>query len=66
MEGFIQRIDAYKVAHACKLLGAGREKVTDKIDHSVGIYLNKKHGDFCKKAKFYSQFMQMMKKKPKS
>lgn len=49
MEGFIQRIDAYKVAHACKILGAGREKVTDKIDHSVGIYLNKKHGDFCKK-----------------
>lgn len=49
MEGFVQRIDAYKVAHACKLLGAGREKVTDKIDHSVGIYLNKKHGDFCKK-----------------
>lgn len=49
MEGFVQSIDAYKVAHACKLLGAGREKVTDKIDHSVGIYLNKKHGDFCKK-----------------
>lgn len=48
-EGFVQSIDAYKVAHACKLLGAGREKVTDKIDHSVGIYLNKKHGDFCKK-----------------
>lgn len=49
VEGFVQRIDAYKVAHACKLLGAGREKVTDKIDHSVGIYLNKKHGDFCLK-----------------
>lgn len=48
-DGFVQSIDAYKVAHACKLLGAGREKVTDKIDHSVGIYLNKKHGDFCKK-----------------
>lgn len=48
-EGFIQSIDAYKVAHACKLLGAGREKTTDTIDHGVGIYLNKKHGDFCKK-----------------
>lgn len=48
-EGYIQRIDAYKVAHACKLLGAGREKVTDEIDPGVGIYLNKKHGDFCKK-----------------
>lgn len=47
MEGFVQRIDAYKVAHACKILGAGREKKTDSIDYSVGIYLNKKHGEFC-------------------
>lgn len=49
MEGFVQKIDAYKVAYACKILGAGREKKTDDIDYSVGIYLNKKHGDFCKK-----------------
>lgn len=49
MEGFVQRIDAYKIAYACKILGAGREKKTDSIDYSVGIYLNKKHGDFCKK-----------------
>jgi len=49
VEGFVQKIDAYKIAHACKILGAGREKKTDSIDYSVGIYLNKKHGDFCKK-----------------
>lgn len=48
-EGFIEKIDAYKIAYACKLLGAGREKKTDGIDYSVGIYLNKKHGEFCKK-----------------
>lgn len=48
-EGFIQKIDAYKIAYACKILGAGRDKKTDSIDYSVGIYLNKKHGDFCKK-----------------
>lgn len=48
-EGFIEKIDAYKIAYACKLLGAGREKKADKIDYSVGIYLNKKHGEFCKK-----------------
>lgn len=48
-EGFIKKIDAYKIAYGCKLLGAGREKKTDDIDYSVGIYLNKKHGEFCKK-----------------
>lgn len=47
-EGFITKIDAYKIAYACKLLGAGREKKTDNIDYSVGIYLNKKSGEFCK------------------
>lgn len=46
-EGFVSKIDAYKIAYACKLLGAGREKKADEIDYSVGIYLNKKHGDFC-------------------
>lgn len=48
-EGFIQKIDAYKIAYACKILGAGREKKTDNIDYSVGIYLDKKHGEYCKK-----------------
>lgn len=48
-EGYVKKIDAYKIAYACKLLGAGRERKTDDIDYSVGIYLNKKHGNFCKK-----------------
>lgn len=48
-DGFVHKIDAYKVAYACKILGAGREKKTDNIDYSVGVYLNKKHGEFCKK-----------------
>lgn len=47
-EGFVSKIDAYKIAYACKMLGAGREKKSDNIDYSVGIYLNKKHGEFCK------------------
>lgn len=46
-EGYVQKIDAYKIAYACKLLGAGREKKTDAIDYSVGICLNKKHGEYC-------------------
>lgn len=43
--GFVQRIDAYKIAYACKLLGAGRERKTDPIDYSVGVFLNKKSGE---------------------
>lgn len=39
--GFVKNIDAYKTAYACKMLGAGREKKTDQIDYSAGIYLNK-------------------------
>lgn len=40
--GYVQNIDAYKIAYACKLLGAGRDRKIDPIDYSVGIYLNKK------------------------
>lgn len=47
-EGYIKKIDAYKIAYGCKLLGAGRDKKTDPIDYSVGIYLNKKSGESCK------------------
>lgn len=43
--GYVQCIDAYKIAYACKMLGAGRDKKTDPIDYSVGIYLNKKSGE---------------------
>ncbi len=48
-QGYVSKIDAYKIAYGCKLLGAGREKKSDDIDYSVGVYLNKKHGEFCKK-----------------
>ena len=47
--GYVNNIDAYKIAYACKLLGAGRDKKTDPIDYSVGIYLNKKSGEEVKK-----------------
>ena len=47
-EGYIQKIEAYKIAYGCKILGAGRDKKTDPIDYSVGIYLNKKRGEYCK------------------
>lgn len=43
--GFVHSIDAYKIAYGCKILGAGRDKKTDPIDYSVGIFLNKKSGE---------------------
>ena len=47
--GYVNKIDAYKVAYGCKLLGAGREKKNDEIDYSVGVFLNKKSGETVKK-----------------
>ena len=47
--GYVHNIDAYKIAYACKLLGAGRERKTDPIDYSVGIFLNKKSGEEVRK-----------------
>ena len=47
--GYVHNIDAYKIAYGCKILGAGRETKTDPIDYSVGIYLNKKSGEWVNK-----------------
>lgn len=44
--GYISSIDALAIAKASKLLGAGRDKKTDTIDYAVGVYLNKKTGEF--------------------
>jgi len=44
-DGYVHKIDAYKIAYGCKILGAGRETKADSIDYSVGIYLNKKSGE---------------------
>ncbi len=48
-DGFVKNVDALKIAKACKNLGAGREKKSDKIDYSAGIYLTKKYSDEIKK-----------------
>ena len=47
--GYVHNIDAYKIAYGCKILGAGRDRKTDPIDYSVGIYLNKKSGELVNK-----------------
>ena len=44
-DGFVNHIDALAIGHSAMLLGAGRSKLDDVIDHSVGIVLNKKVND---------------------
>ena len=48
-EGYIKDIDALAIGLSSCHLGGGRMKLTDVIDMSAGIYLNKKVGDFAKK-----------------
>lgn len=52
--GFVKNIEALKVAKACKILGAGRDKKSDPIDYAVGIYLNKKYGEYVEKGQTYA------------
>lgn len=43
--GFVTAVQAEKLGKAAMLLGAGREKVDDLIDHSVGVVMKRKPGD---------------------
>jgi pyrimidine-nucleoside phosphorylase len=45
-EGYIQEVEASAIGKAAMKLGAGREVKEDTIDHSVGIQLVKKVGDY--------------------
>ena len=44
--GYISKLTALDVAHAAKLLGAGRDKKSDTIDFGAGIILKAKVGDY--------------------
>jgi pyrimidine-nucleoside phosphorylase len=46
ISGYISNVNAQSIGEVVHSLGAGRKEVTDSIDHSVGIVLGKKHGDF--------------------
>ena len=35
--GYVETVDAGKIGRACLALGAGRQAVTDDVDHAVGI-----------------------------
>jgi pyrimidine-nucleoside phosphorylase len=43
--GYVESIQCEQVGTACVILGGGRERKEDTIDHSVGIVLHKKVGD---------------------
>lgn len=43
--GYIGRINAKLIGTAALMIGAGREKVTDRIDPAVGILMRKRYGD---------------------
>lgn len=45
-EGYVHSLNALDIAHACKLLGAGRDKKSDDIDFGAGCVLDKKEGDY--------------------
>ena len=64
--GYVEDIDAHKVALSVMALGAGRDKKDDKIDLSVGIRLYKKVGDKVEKNEpivtFYANEVERLKK----
>lgn len=45
-EGYVEKLNAEEVGVTSVKLGAGRIKKEDSIDHSVGIWLEKKIGDY--------------------
>ncbi|MDE6660545.1 MAG: pyrimidine-nucleoside phosphorylase [Anaeroplasmataceae bacterium] len=48
-DGYVGHIDALAIGNAAMMLGAGRKKIGDAVDHSVGIVLAKKVNDkICK------------------
>ena len=44
-DGYIHSMDTEGIGSVCVLLGAGRMRKEDRIDHCAGIILNKKTGD---------------------
>ena len=47
--GYLQKMNALHIGQATMLLGAGREKIGDVIDHTVGLKLLHKPGDYVQK-----------------
>ena len=44
--GYVNTLDALKIAKGCSLLGGGRQTIDSDIDFSVGTVIYKKIGDY--------------------
>ena len=55
-EGFISSMNAEMIGSASVVLGAGRTKKDDPIDHSAGIILQRKTGDRVQKGEIIATF----------
>jgi len=53
--GFVHSIDALKIGLLSRDLGAGRRRMSDDIDYSAGIVLQKKQGDQVEKGESLAQ-----------
>lgn len=54
--GYISGLDAVKIGQAAQMLGAGRAKLTDKIDPAVGMIMKKRIGDAVSKGDILAEF----------
>ncbi len=43
--GYLEIVETYKIGVSASILGAGRATKEDMIDHKVGLYMLKKHGE---------------------
>lgn len=64
-DGYLYKYDTYKVGVGVSILGAGRERVEDKIDPKVGIILHKKVGDRVKEGEIVMEIRYNSKEKLK-
>lgn len=55
-DGYISKMNAEKIGMVSLMLGGGRIKKDDNIDHSAGVLLNKKTGEYVKKGDLLCTF----------
>lgn len=55
-DGYISHMNAETIGKTASVLGAGREKKTDDIDHTAGIILKRKTGDYVKNGETIALF----------
>lgn len=54
--GYIAKMDTQSIGTCAQMLGAGREKLGDKIDPAVGIVMKKRVGDFVRTGDVLAEF----------